>query len=249
EESANRYWAGQGVDPWTQGKMSLLHDVESTVDVGGTSPVYVSTYRYLGEDGYVVASDDTITYQGPNLGGSVRTNHLFNPRFFNRAADGSALSNTTYSNGASGGGRQISFTGSPGVSSFNIGTHPGGPAGLNQRQRTDTLPEVFSFAADFTAGGGSTAAVFVKFEIAMYEDDGSGAGAAYFTEELQVNPNETRRFTLTNLTIPEIAYEFRIICFVRRASGTNFTSGMSYTIGPAIIEEGGIVGTPFNGAS
>jgi hypothetical protein len=247
EESANRYWEGQGVNPWTQGRMSLLHSVDADLEAEGSDPVYVSTYRHDGEDGYVVATGDTITYQGPNLGGSTRTNHVVNPRFFNRNADG--VSNATYANLTPGRGRQVSFTGNAGVASFTLGNKPGGPAGLDQRQRTDTLPEVFSFAADFTAGNGSTAAVFVKFEIAMYEDDGSGAGASYFTEELQVNRNETRRFTLTNLTIPENAYEFRIICFVRRTSGTNFTSGMSYTIGPCIIEEGGIVGTPFNGSS
>src|SRR5690606_4427544 len=249
EESANRYWAGQGVDPWTQGKMSLLHDVESTVDVGGTSPVYVSTYRYLGEDGYVVASDDTITYQGPNLGGSVRTNHLFNPRFFNRPADGSTLPNTTYSNVAGGGGRRISFTGNPGVSSFNIGTHPSGPSGLNQRQRTNPRQEVCALEGMCWAGGAATPHVNVKLEVAFYDDAGAGLGAVIFTDEVRVNQGESRYFTLKNLTVPEGAYEFRLIVYVSRWSGpTNFGAGMSYTIGPAIIEEGAVLGAPFNGA-
>lgn len=248
EESANRYWAGQGVDPWAQGKLTLLHDVDVDLEIATTDPVYVSTYRYLGQDGYVAAYDDTITYQGPNLGGSSRLNHLHNPRFFDRQVDGSALPNTTYTNLTPGRGRQISFTGSPGVSSFTIGTGPSGVAGLNQRQLVSTLPEVFSLGLMFTAGGSPTPHVNVKVELAFYDAAGAGLGAGHFTPEIRVNQSESRYFTLNNLTVPEGAYEFRVKVYVSRWSGpTNFGADMSYTIGVAVIEEGNILGEPFSG--
>lgn len=250
QESANRYFAGQGVDPWTQGRLTLLHSMEMDKAVDGADPVYVSTYRYGNEDGYVIASGDTISYQGPNLSGSVRTNHLMNPRFFGRPVDGTTIPASGLATGANGGGRIITFSGSTGgVTSFTMGTHPGGTAGLNQRQSVSTLPPVWSFAANFRSLGTSSAAVLVKYEMAFYDDAGNGIGANLFTEEARVGRGETRRFTLNNKTIPENAHEFRVICFVRKESEFEFSVNMQFEIGPAIIEAGGIVGDIFNGST
>jgi hypothetical protein len=44
EESQFRYFEGQGVDPWTQGRMTLLHQVEESVAVETGAPVYLSTW-------------------------------------------------------------------------------------------------------------------------------------------------------------------------------------------------------------
>src|SRR5690606_30684367 len=250
QESANRYFAGQGVDPWTQGRLTLLHSKEMDKAVGGTDPVYISTYRYGNEDGYVTASGHTISYQRPNLSDSLRTNHLMNPRFFGRPVDGTTIPASGLATGANGGGRIITFSGSTGgVTSFTMGTHPGGTTGLNQRQLASTLPPVWSFAANFRSLGTSSAAVLVKYEMAFYDDAGNGIGANLFTEEARVGRGETRRFTLNNKTIPENAHEIRVICFVRKESEFEFSVNMQFEIGPAIIEAGGIVGEIFNGAA
>lgn len=248
-ESASRYWQGQGVDPWTQGRISLLHGTDLQQNLGGSNPVYVSTYRYLGEDGYVVASGDTISYKGPSLSGETRTNHLSNPRFFNRGFDGGAITNSTLTNIAGGGGRQVAFTGATGVTSFTLGSHSAGEAGLDERQPASDLPEVFSFATDFASTGTSTAAVLVKYEVAFYNAAGAGMDAGYFTEEVLVGKGGTRRFALNNLTVPEDAYEFRIICYVRKETAFEFGANMTFIIGGSIIEEGGIVGSVWNGAT
>lgn len=250
EESANRYWQGQGVDPWTQGRISLLHSTDLQQNLGGTDPVYVSTYRYLGEDGYVVASDDTISYKGPSLSGETRTNHLENPRFFNRGFDGGAIPNSALANESSGGGRNVTFIGSTGgVTSFTMGSHPAGVAGLDNRQLASDLPDVFSFAADFTSAGSSTAAVMVKYEVAFYNAAGGGMDAGLFTEEVRVGKGGSRRFELHNLSAPEDAYEFRIICFVRKETDFEFAANMTFIVGVSIIEEGGIVGAIWSGGT
>jgi hypothetical protein len=249
EETASRYWAGQGVNPWTQGRLTLHHDMDVDLEIDTVEPVYVSTYRYLGEDGYVVAYDDTISYQGSNLSGETRTNHLENPRFSGRGVDGTAIPNSQLGDEGSGGGRTVTFIGSTGgVKSYALGSHPAGEGGLGLRQPATDLPGVFSFASNFASLGSSSAAVLVKFEVAFYNDAGAGLGAGYFTEEARVGMGETRRFELHNLTVPELAYEFRIICFVRKESDFEFSTNMSFRHGVAIVEEGGIVGEPFNGA-
>lgn len=250
EESANRYWAGQGVNPWTQGKLTLLHSVDVDLTIDTTDPVYASTYRYLGVDGYVVAYGNKIAYQGPNLSGETRTNLLTNPRFFDRPVDGTVIPNATLTNGANGGGRVITFTGSTGgVTSFTLGSHPGGVGGLGLRQAASDFPAVFSFAGNFLSTGTSTAAVLVKFEIATYDIAGAGLGAGFFTEEARVGKGESRRFVLNDLSLPEEAHEVRVICYVRKESEFEFGTNMAFTIGNTIAEEGGIVGTPFNGAT
>lgn len=48
----SRFWKSFGVDPWTTGKLSLLHDVRATATVGGTNSRMISAggYIYLLED-------------------------------------------------------------------------------------------------------------------------------------------------------------------------------------------------------
>lgn len=80
-ETTNRFATSQGVDVWKQGAVSLLNSM--TLDQSGlTEPVYLSTFRSQGRDGWVVAFGNTLHWRGGDAPGGtlVRTNRSRNPR-------------------------------------------------------------------------------------------------------------------------------------------------------------------------
>jgi hypothetical protein len=86
-ETTYRFATSQGVDVWTQGQITLLNKMTED-QTGLTEPVYLSTFRSLGRDGWVSVSDDDLYWRGGEAPGGtlVRTNRNLNPRF--RAASG-----------------------------------------------------------------------------------------------------------------------------------------------------------------
>lgn len=79
-ETTYRFDKSQGVDVWTQGQISLLNKMTQD-QTGLTEPVYLSTFRSLGRDGWVSVSGDDLHWRGGEApGGSLtRTNWSFNP--------------------------------------------------------------------------------------------------------------------------------------------------------------------------
>lgn len=243
-ESTDRYWAGQGVDPWTQGKLTLLHraDVEQTAT--GEEPVYVSTFRHDNQDGYVVAAGDTIEYYGPTLSGEVRTNHLTVPAFTSRTVDGTAPTAISYASSTSG-YRRVSFTGTSNVGSYVLSSAPrGGPMHVV----SDLPAGALSAACNVSSESGS-ASIKVTLIIGFYNADGEHIESFGSDEIVSPGGGVVTRMAVTNFTPPEGATQWRASVRVTRNVGTVFISGDAHRVGLAIVEAGGIVGQPFSGSS
>lgn len=247
DESASRYFEGQGVDPWRQGQMTLLHDVDDSAPVAGTAPVYVSTFRHNDEDGYVVASGDTISYFGASLSGEVRTNHFVLPAFTGRTVDGGTTANMVYT-GSDSFGRKIGWTGATGINSFVLSSGDVGTAGLSSRQPVSDLPDVYSVTCDVTSGSANLKA-FLKLTIVFYDSTSTSIGSGTEGPEVGLLASGTARLTLQGITIPEGAETYRVKVQVARANGNVFASTENFKIGLALIEEGAILRPPFSGAS
>ena len=71
EDTQYRFADSQGVDVWTEGQIALLPDMTDAVS-GLTTPVYVSTHRRSGVDGFVSAAGDALAWRD-DTGASVIT--------------------------------------------------------------------------------------------------------------------------------------------------------------------------------
>jgi hypothetical protein len=241
EESQFRYFEGQGVDPWTQGRMTLLHQVEESVAVETGAPVYLSTYRQDGEDGYVVASGDEISFHGTAINGSVRTNHSVLPRMTNRNADGT-LDNVTYSNTTTG--RLIEVTGLTGKPSFNIAS-----TDASSPHPVAGLPEVFTvsgyFKRESTVG---TSTYFVEFMIRFFDEDTEISRVESGVRDLGVG--EELRLSLPSVTVPAGATGYQILFAMRgKSNNGNFAAGDGVRVGRILIEEGTFLRPYFDGGT
>lgn len=196
-ETANRFATSQGVDVWTQGELSLLNQMTED-QTGLTEPVYLSTFRSLGRDGWVSATADKLYWRGGDApGGSlVRTNRSYNPRVHPSAAQAPAWSTGSSPAGTStyvspggplaspmnAGYRQYAFSAAGTWGLFiadrnsGVNANPVGSIGVG-----DTVTDSAYFQASWTG----TETVTATMTLVWYDSGGAVVSTTAKTEDME----------------------------------------------------------------